>query len=1143
MKKNNSIGWGCKFPGIKKLLQIMKLTLMLVVISVIGAFASKSYSQTKNLSLKLERATVKEVLSDIEKQSEFYFMYSEKIIDVNREVNINIKNQKIESVLKELFAGTEINYTIRDRIIVLTTPEVFNDNPNSSFQQNVVSGKVTDSSGLPLPGVTVVVKGTTQGTVTNADGNYTLSNISENATLIFSFVGMKTQEFATDGKTTIINVTMAEEAVGIEEVVAIGYGDRKKSSVTGAITKMEAEDVEDIPVPNLSNALAGRMSGVFVDQKSGAPGYAADIRIRSVNTWKSTGNEPLYVIDGVILDKSSFDALDFSEVENITVLKDAASGSIYGARAANGVILITTKTGQKGKFKLNYSYSYSFDQPSKIPDYTDAYETALLNQHAYGLQGIEFMDEEELAYYKENDPAKAYYDLAYSDPTLQKHSLTGTGGTERFKYFVGASYFNQTGFIKTAEYKKFNIRSNVDINFTDELSCTFKISYNEGINERFAYREDMDYSTFDSRSDFGNLWGRLLYYLPFTKPVTSEGLYVNTGWIGNPLAFINEGGTNTAKDQNTDFLIGLNYDVPFVDGLSISGKFSRNYTIESTKQYEIKPTLYDVAKEGSHEFIYTDEVIGSSKGSWPPTERLGQRQVTNTNYQLNFGVNYVKKFGEHNIDFLFNYEQSEGVDNTFYGVRENFTLLYTDQFWATGSSRDASYLDGSEYEYGRASFISRLSYHYGDKYFLDATLRRDGSMLFAPDYRWGYFPSVSLGWILTNENFLKEGFLNFLKLRASWGSTGNDAVGGWEWIESYASNGSVMIGESMVPRVTYSGIINEKLTWEKTNEINIGLDSHFLGGVIFNMEYYYRHNYDILDSRIASLPASFGGSMPPVNYGIVDGNGIEFEIGYTGNIREFKYELKGNLSYVTNKVIKKDTPENVRDVNNPNGRSTDMVAMLVSTGILRTQEDIDALPEGYTIYGITPELGMLNYEDVSGLELGIPDGKIDDYDRQVIEGKHYIAPYTYGLNLAGSWKDFGIDIFFQGVSGISKLYSNAETGRAFHGGARAPSFRLDSWTPDNIDAEYPQVSLNSQDHQASTFWLRSGDFIRLKQLNFYYSLPKSIIQKVNLTDVRLQLMGTNLFTITPWDYYDPSVEAAWRYPTMKTYTLGINVTF
>jgi hypothetical protein len=305
-----------------------------------------------------------------------------------------------------------------------------------------------------------------------------------------------------------------------------------------------------------------------------------------------------------------------------------------------------------------------------------------------------------------------------------------------------------------------------------------------------------------------------------------------------------------------------------------------------------------------------------------------------------------------------------------------------------------------------------------------------------------------------------------------------------------------------------------------------------------------RHNYDILDSRIVSLPASFGGSMPPENYGIVDAHGVEFEIGYAGKAGEFNYEVKGNLTYATNEVIEKDVPQNVRDVDNPIGRSTDYVACLVSKGILRTQADIDALPAGYTIFGLKPALGALNFEDVSGLEPGVPDGKIDNYDRQVIEGKHYLPPYVYGLNLKGDWKGLGVDVFFQGALGVSNMYNDGY-GRRFHVGVRPPSIWLDSWTPDNIDAEYPQAVEwdYTMDHQASTFWLKSGNYLRLQYLNIYYSLPKSIVEKAKLANVKFMLTGSNLFTISPFDYYDPTLREIRGYPTMRTFTMGINVSF
>jgi hypothetical protein len=332
---------------------------------------------------------------------------------------------------------------------------------------------------------------------------------------------------------------------------------------------------------------------------------------------------------------------------------------------------------------------------------------------------------------------------------------------------------------------------------------------------------------------FGRFLGAfaVLYNRIYQQEHQTENLLI-TGWIGNPLAFVKEGGSNINTDHNSDILIGLTYKIPAVKGLSVTGRGSRNYTMESVKHYEIKPLVYDVVRQGSHGMIYTDEITGSRRTSYPSVEKLGQRQIINKSYQLNLGANYERAFGRHNVDAMFMYEQSEGFDNSFLGVRENFPLFRRDQFWASGASRNDSYVSGSDYEWGRASYIGRVAYQYDDRYFLNATMRRDGSMLFAPDYRWGNFPAIAAGWVLSNESFLKEGFFDFLKLRASWGLSGNDAVGGWRWAESYSTSGSFMIGTTMLPRVVYNGIVNEKLTWEKTSELNIGLDSRFMSGII-----------------------------------------------------------------------------------------------------------------------------------------------------------------------------------------------------------------------------------------------------------------------------------------------------------------------
>jgi hypothetical protein len=415
-------------------------------------------------------------------------------------------------------------------------------------------------------------------------------------------------------------------------------------------------------------------------------------------------------------------------------------------------------------------------------------------------------------------------------------------------------------------------------------------------------------------------------------------------------------------------------------------------------------------------------------------------------------------------------------------------------------------------------------------------------MRFGPDYRWGLFPSVQAGWVISKEGFFNTEVIDFLKLRTSLGLTGNDAVGGWAWSESYSTVGSYLFS-ALEPQVRYGGIVNRVLTWEKTRDWNIGFDSRFLGGYFLNLEYYNRHNYDILDSRIASLPRSFGGSMPPENYGIVDAHGLELELGYRGSIKEVNYGIQGNFSYATNIVKLRDVAENARDADNPNGRSTDYVKMLVASGMIRTQADLDALPEGYTIYGKKPALGVINFEDVSGLN-GVPDGKIDDYDIQFVKGKHTMAPYTFGLNLTADWKGLGIDVLFQGVAGVSKLYDDGYS-RRFFTGARPPAFWNDSWTPDNVNAAYPQAVTwdYSNDHLASTFWLKNGNYLRLQQVSLKYSLPKNLIKKARIADATFLLSGTNLFTLTKFDYYDPTGESMRSYPTMKTYTLGVNLSF
>lgn len=605
----------------KKMLFIMKLTAIILLVACLRVSAS-GYGQ--QITLKVKNMPCETVFTEISKQSGYQFFFNKRLLRNAHAVSAQLENATIEQVLSACFANQPFTYSIVEKTIVIRKKEPVQA-PVTEVEEKapaaIIKGTITDDNGNVLPGATIQVKGTDKRTVANDNGEFSIeANAGDK--LEISFIGFETLELVV-GSQTNLTVTLKVAGAGLDEVVVVGYGTQKKASVTGAIATLKADEVKDIPVPNLSSALAGRLSGVYVNQGSGAPGYAPAIRVRAVNTWKSTGNDPLYVIDGVISDKRLFDAMDYTEIENITVLKDAASGAVYGARAANGVILVTTKRGSSGKVQLNYSYSYSFDKPSQIPEFVDAKDMVRLNNYARTNRGVTPMfDDEEVAFFNENDPAKAWYTLAYKDPTLQRHTVSATGGSEKVKYYIGGTYFDQTAFVKNADFKKYNFRSNLDVNFTKNLSGIFNVSYNQGTRKRFAMQEDL--VGFDVNPTFGGLWSRLLYYLPTVPPKTSDGKFINPGWIGNPLAFIEEGGTNTRVERNVAILLGLNYKVPFVDGLTVSGKFSPNYVATTMKLHELKATLYDVVRKGSNGAIYTDEIIGSIKSAYPNKERLAK---------------------------------------------------------------------------------------------------------------------------------------------------------------------------------------------------------------------------------------------------------------------------------------------------------------------------------------------------------------------------------------------------------------------------------------------------------------------------------------------------------------------------------------
>jgi len=571
MKKNECISREWKIPGLQKVLRIMKLTVFLFLLSVISVFASKSYSQNTVLNLDMKNSTVKEVLRNIEKQSEFVFMYSEKLIDVNREVSVTVKNKKISEVLDELFAGTDVSYKVKDRFVLLTTPEVTGSDLIIQ-QQPAVSGTVTDEANQPLPGVTVLVKGTTQGTVTNADGEYTLRDIPEDATLVFSFVGMRTQEIPV-GNQTSINVEMAVDAIGLEEVVAIGYGTQKKANLTGSVATVNTKDITVAPVGNVTNTLAGRLPGLFVKQESGAPGSdAARLSIRGFGS-------ALVIVDGV---ERNFNNIDPNEIESISVLKDGAA-AIYGSRAGNGVILVTTKKGNISKPIFTYNGSYNIEQYTSIMEPSSSGQWAEMTREGALNSGQKspYTEEEVALFYAGTDPDYPNTDwvktITRPNTPMRQHNLSVRGGSEKIKYYAFLGYMNAETLLKTngGDYTRYNFRSNMEANITDNLKLQVNFSTIVG-QHRFPLRSI-------GRDIFADLYGAQPVYageLPDKNKVPYPGTTPVTGTVNRDL-----GGYNDTDEQDIQGGMALDWNIKWVKGLKARAFFDYLQTYSNDKQF------------------------------------------------------------------------------------------------------------------------------------------------------------------------------------------------------------------------------------------------------------------------------------------------------------------------------------------------------------------------------------------------------------------------------------------------------------------------------------------------------------------------------------------------------------------------------
>lgn len=1011
-------------------------------------------------------------------------------------------------------------------------------------QKRLVTGVVLDLDGEPVVGANVFEKGEkTNGTITDIDGKFSL-NVSDNATLVVSFVGFKNQEIAVKGKDKI-DIRLANDSELLDEVVVVGYMTQKKGLVTGAVSSMKMDEkLNTLPTTSAGNILVGKLAGVSVSTPNGLPGAAPSISIRTGSSWND--QNVTYVIDGVVRGGGDFNNLSPNEIEDITVLKDAASAAIYGSRSAGGVIIVTTKKGTRGKPVFNYSYGYSIDTRTKNSDLTSGVEAAEL----YGRINGEAdpagwaWSQEEIDHIRTINNGWGYdqLDAVWRNPVTQTHNFSVNGGSEKVRYFGAASYVKQEGFLKPYTFDKYNIRMNVTADITKDLEVFAGLAI---------------YNTFQGNAVFENAeanYGKLRVWQPDQPVYTDSGKHIDFGWIANNGASVDgKGGYNKSQMLKPQAVISATYKAPFLKGLSAKISYSRSWVHDLNKIYYTNYDLYQVKKSGTHNHIFStkdEDIIGTRKTTWVGKDYIQRKSSWSGDKQFNVQLSYENVFNNlHRVSGTLVTEWYEGDGASVHGGRETFPVYMTDQFWAASSARADTWGGGdTDWQSGRFSYIGQFSYSYADKYLLSFSFREDGSMNFAPSQRWGFFPAGSLGWVISEESFFNKSAIQFLKLRASVGLTGNDSVGGWQWQESYKSGSSAYFGSSPSKSVgiTYGSVVNPNLTWEKALSYNVGADVNFLNHWTVSADYWYRNSYDILGSRQNTLPNSFSLTMPAENYGEIHAQGFDLQLGYHGNNKDFSYYGNLTMSYGWNKTIKQDYAENARWIDIPVGKSRSYITGWEFDKIIRTQEELDAFKAEHPNYqhnGLSPELGMMVFKDLSGPD-GKPDGIINDWDKVILKNSN--NPVIYGLNLGGSWKGLSVDMMFSGQLGVDKWATDLAGGVEWN--RMWKKWYNDSWTPENQNATLPKRISNNNAKTydtASSYWLKDASFMRLKYLTVSYNLPKNQFYNKLFDNVRFFVTGTNLFVLSSFNknYYDPEIGNGNAFPILRSVNLGVDVKF
>jgi TonB-linked SusC/RagA family outer membrane protein len=1049
-----------------------------------------------------------------------------------------MKNKAVFDILDELFKETNVNYVVFDRQIALVVQPKSGVNDDFSaigMQQPAVKGKVTDAAGQPLPGVTVVVKGTARGTVTNADGDYSLTNIPEDATLVFSFVGMRTEEIAVGNQTTI-NVTMEEETIGIDEVVAIGYGTVKKSDLTGSVSSVKAEDLQATPITSIDQGLVGRAAGVMVTQTSGMPGAIASIRVRGTSSLQG-GNEPLYVIDGFPVYNgtgfgntggstrySGLSTINPSDIESIEILKDASATSIYGARAANGVVLITTKSGKRGTDLISFDATYGVQSVVKKIDVMNALEYAELSNEAYMNDGLAPpYDETEMQQIRQNPEGTDWQDEVFRSAPSQNYQLTFSGGDQKMIYSVSANYYNQEGIIRSSDFKRYSGRINLERNILANFRVGTNFTMSKTISNAVRTDAGGNQGVVSSAMKFNPISPVFINEeLKIYTPVNSPGII-----YANPVATADE---MIRENQAVRLLGNIFAEWEIVPDLKAKVSFGTDLFNTKFNTY-IPSNIYESGG------VASATINGGYTTNWLNENTLSWNKEINEDHQISLlgGITFQQN-------------HYEGVTASSQDYVNDVLKYNSLQAGATYNQPSSSNTDWS-----LISYLARANYNFKERYLLSVSARVDGSSRFGTNNKYALFPSGSFAWRLIEEDFIQDlGFFDNLKLRTSYGFTGNQEIGLYNSLPTLTST-TYTIGRALVTGFYPNKIPNPDLKWEKTSQLNVGLDIGLLNNRFrITSDYYYKKTTDLIYD--VGVPFVSGFSTSLQNIGSVENQGLELGIESDNITGQFQWTTNFNISFNRNKILELGG-EDYKDVGGDDGHlKTGQVHRLivgepiglfygyVFDGIFQDQAELDAGPKSPTNW-----VGGRRYADLSGPE-GVPDGVVNaTYDRTVIGDPN--PDFFGGLTNTFLYKGFELNLFLQYSYGNDIFNYNAIELELPSGGQNVYADLVNRWRPDNPSNKYP-VATTNRSAVFSSAYIEDGSYLKVKTLTLAYLFPE--LNTRHLSNLKLYVTGQNLLTFTNYNGYDPEVsyrgatnlemgEDFGGYPQARTFLLGVSL--